>query len=154
MDFLYNFSNLSIMFSFIFMIGLLLTILHFIARSVPFLRPRPETFDFAMRMQIPVFSMCGLLLAFSLVNVQGNLKRVDALVTAEAAQLNNLDRLLSRARVRVEVRVDPSRLRATPIPRVAGDASRLRARGWTPRHALDEALDGVLQEQRALTAVR
>ena len=65
-----------------------------------------------------------------------------------------LDRLLSRARVRVEVRVDPSRLRATPIPRVAGDASRLRARGWTPRHALDEALDGVLQEQRALTAVR
>ena len=96
MDFLYNFSNLSIMFSFIFIIGLLLTILHFIARSVPFLRPRPETFDFAMRMQIPVFSMCGLLLAFSLVNVQGNLKRVDALVTAEAAQLNNLDRLLSR----------------------------------------------------------
>ena len=61
-----------------------------------------------------------------------------------------LERLLSRARTTVEVRVDPARLRPTPIRSVVGDAGRLRALGWAPRHTLDEALDAVLDEQRRL----
>jgi hypothetical protein len=96
LTFLYNYSNFSIiLISIVFLFSVLIS-LHFIARQIPVLRPRQETFDFAMRMQIPVFSMCGLLLAFSLVNVQGNLRRVDGLVATEASQINNLDRLLTR----------------------------------------------------------
>lgn len=61
-----------------------------------------------------------------------------------------LERLLSRARVQVQVRVDPARLRPTSIRRVVGDAGRLRGLGWAPRHSLNEALDAVLEEQRRL----
>ena len=59
-----------------------------------------------------------------------------------------LDTLLSRARVKIDVRVDPSRLRSTPIRRVIGDASRLRGLGWSPTRTLDETLFNVLEDRR------
>lgn len=59
-----------------------------------------------------------------------------------------LERLLSAARRRIEVHVDPSRLRPTPIPRVVGDAARLRALGWRPARSIDDTLLAVLEEQR------
>jgi GDP-4-dehydro-6-deoxy-D-mannose reductase len=59
-----------------------------------------------------------------------------------------LDHLLSLAKVRIEVKVDPERLRLSPIRRVAGDASRLRALGWSPRIPLADTLAAVLEEKR------
>jgi GDP-4-dehydro-6-deoxy-D-mannose reductase len=59
-----------------------------------------------------------------------------------------LERLLSAARRPIEVRVDPSRLRPAPIPRVVGDASRLRALGWRPMRSIDDTLQAVLEEHR------
>ena len=59
-----------------------------------------------------------------------------------------LDRLLSHAKVRIEVRVDRERLRPTPIARVVGDASRLRALGWSPARSLDDTLATVLDDRR------
>ena len=59
-----------------------------------------------------------------------------------------LDRLLSRARLKIEVRVEPSRLRATPMRRVIGDASRLRGLGWAPTRALDDTLEAILDDRR------
>jgi GDP-4-dehydro-6-deoxy-D-mannose reductase len=59
-----------------------------------------------------------------------------------------LDKLLSHAGVKIEVRVDPRRLRSTPMRRVVGDASRLRALGWAPTKTLDETLLAVLQDRR------
>ena len=63
-----------------------------------------------------------------------------------------LDRLLSHAKVHIEVRIDPERLRPTPIPRVVGDASRLRALGWDPVRSLDDTLATVLHDRREAVA--
>lgn len=59
-----------------------------------------------------------------------------------------LERLLSMAKLKIEVRLDSDRLRPAPLPRVVGDASRLRAMGWAPNHSLDETLAAVLEDRR------
>lgn len=65
-----------------------------------------------------------------------------------------LEYLLSKAASRIEVRVDPGRLRKASVPRVVGDASRLRARtGWQPKIALNECLDSVLDACRHKVAL-
>jgi GDP-4-dehydro-6-deoxy-D-mannose reductase len=59
-----------------------------------------------------------------------------------------LEGLLSESSTKIEIRVDSGRLRQTPIPRVVGDASRLRALGWAPKAPLRETLARVLRDQR------
>jgi GDP-4-dehydro-6-deoxy-D-mannose reductase len=59
-----------------------------------------------------------------------------------------LERLLSLAKVRIQVTADPTRLRAARIPRVVGDASRIRALGWAPTTTLDQTLAAVLDDRR------
>jgi GDP-4-dehydro-6-deoxy-D-mannose reductase len=59
-----------------------------------------------------------------------------------------LERLLSRARTKIEIRVDPSRLRRTSVKRVVGDASRLRRLGWAPNRSIDDTLGTVLEDRR------
>lgn len=63
-----------------------------------------------------------------------------------------LERLLSLARVKIEVRVDPRRLRPTRVPRVVGDAGRLRALGWSPKRTLADTVSAVLEDRRRITA--
>ena len=60
-----------------------------------------------------------------------------------------LEALLSMATVKIELRVDTSRLRPNGIPRVVGDAGRLRSGlGWAPQHDLRETLSEILEEKR------
>lgn len=64
-----------------------------------------------------------------------------------------LDRLLSRARVPIEVTVDPARLRPNDSPVLVGDPSRLRDElGWTPAIPLDRTLDDLLAYWRSNAA--
>lgn len=64
-----------------------------------------------------------------------------------------LRRLIELARVPVEVREDPARLRPADVPVSAGDASKLReATGWTPRIPLTAALRAVYDDARARVA--
>ena len=66
-----------------------------------------------------------------------------------------LERLLSLSPVRVAIRTDASRLRATAVARVVGDATRLRkAVGWRPTRALDDTLAALLTHERARAAAR
>jgi GDP-4-dehydro-6-deoxy-D-mannose reductase len=51
-----------------------------------------------------------------------------------------LDRLLSAAGLAVRIEEDPARLRPVDIPLLCGDASRLRALGWSVESSLDEAV--------------
>lgn len=61
-----------------------------------------------------------------------------------------LDRLLAMARCRIVVREDPSRLRASDVPVVYGDAARLRLQtGWEPRVSLDQSLSDTLDYWRS-----
>jgi GDP-4-dehydro-6-deoxy-D-mannose reductase len=64
-----------------------------------------------------------------------------------------LDMLLAASGARVEVRVDPERLRPSDVPAQVGDPSRLRsATGWEPRTPLDRTLTDLLADWRARTA--
>jgi GDP-4-dehydro-6-deoxy-D-mannose reductase len=61
-----------------------------------------------------------------------------------------LDELLGLARIPLEVRLDPARLRPSDVPALVGDPSRLRrSTGWSPRHTLAEALRDLLEAWRA-----
>jgi GDP-4-dehydro-6-deoxy-D-mannose reductase len=60
-----------------------------------------------------------------------------------------LDMLLECSRVRVEVRVDPERLRPSDVPALVGDPSKLRAdTGWEPRVPLEQSLADLLDDWR------
>jgi GDP-4-dehydro-6-deoxy-D-mannose reductase len=60
--------------------------------------------------------------------------------------------LLAASRARVEVRVDPERLRPSDVPAQVGDPSRLRAAtGWEPRIPLERTLVDLLDDWRART---
>jgi GDP-4-dehydro-6-deoxy-D-mannose reductase len=63
-----------------------------------------------------------------------------------------LDHFLSLSRVKIEVKVDPERLRPSGVKRVAGDSGRLRALGWAPRVPLADTLQAVLEEKRRAAA--
>jgi len=60
-----------------------------------------------------------------------------------------LDYLVSRARIRPRIEVDPARLRAVDLPRLAGEAGKLREKlGWKPRHGFERMLDELLDSWR------
>ncbi|HCJ11006.1 MAG TPA: GDP-mannose 4,6-dehydratase [Clostridiales bacterium] len=64
-----------------------------------------------------------------------------------------LDLILELARVPVEVRVDPERLRPSDVPVLEGDSSKFRAKtGWTPTIPLRKTLSDLLDYWRDRTA--
>jgi GDP-4-dehydro-6-deoxy-D-mannose reductase len=64
-----------------------------------------------------------------------------------------LDMLLALSSARVEVRVDPGRLRPSDIPVLVGDPSKLRAAtGWEPRISLEQTLADLLDDWRRRAA--
>lgn len=68
----------------------------FLVHRLPRLRPGNENTDFVLRMQATLFTMISLVLAFSLIETESNFRKVDALISTEASQINRLDRLLTR----------------------------------------------------------
>lgn len=52
--------------------------------------------EFVVRMQAPLFTLTALVLTFTLVEAERNFRQVDSDVTAEASQVNQIDRLLAR----------------------------------------------------------
>ena len=63
-----------------------------------------------------------------------------------------LDRLIARARVPVEVKVDPARYRPNDTPLLLGDPSRLRDElGWAPEISFEQTLDDLLEYWRSRT---
>jgi len=61
-----------------------------------------------------------------------------------------LDQLIARARVPVEVRVDPARYRPNDTPLLLGDPGRLRDElGWTTEIPIEQTLDDLLEYWRA-----
>ena len=60
-----------------------------------------------------------------------------------------LDLLLARARVRVSVKVDPSRYRPNDTPLLVGDPARMRDElGWSAQIPLEQTLDDLLEYWR------
>jgi len=66
-----------------------------------------------------------------------------------------LERLVSMAQCEILVREDPSRLRASDVPVVFGDAARLRLQtGWEPRVKLERSLSDTLDYWRLRVRTR
>jgi GDP-4-dehydro-6-deoxy-D-mannose reductase len=64
-----------------------------------------------------------------------------------------LQKLLKRARVPIDVTIDPARLRPSDAPLVLGDHKRIRDElGWAPRISLDHTIDDILEYWRARPA--
>ena len=60
-----------------------------------------------------------------------------------------LDKLLSRAKVAIKIRVDPSRYRPNDVPLLVGDPTRLTTElGWLPEIPLDQTIDDLLSYWR------
>jgi len=60
-----------------------------------------------------------------------------------------VDRLVTRSRVPVQLRVDPARFRPNDLPIVEGDPTRIREElGWTPEIPLQRTLDDLLEYWR------
>jgi len=56
-----------------------------------------------------------------------------------------LDKLLSRARVPITIRVDPARYRPNDVPLLVGDPTRLTTElGWLPEISFDQTIDDLL----------
>lgn len=92
----------------------------------------------------------------------GVLARFDALpngaaynvATGQPQRIGDLlDGLLARARAPITVREAPALLRPTDVRLATGEAAALReATGWAPAHPIEETLDCVLADWRALAA--
>jgi hypothetical protein len=74
----------------------LMTALPRLVQRLPFLAPSDANTDFVVRVQATLFTMNSLMLAFTLVEADGNFRRVDSLISGEASQIDRLDRLLTR----------------------------------------------------------
>jgi hypothetical protein len=95
-DWLYLLPDSLIVAAFIGLFGGSVAFLPRLLTLSPRLAPNAESTDFILRIQSTLFTMTGFALAFTLVQAQANYRRVEGIVTSEAAQINTLDRLLTR----------------------------------------------------------
>ncbi|MFI5030939.1 MAG: DUF4239 domain-containing protein [Reyranellales bacterium] len=95
-DWLYNLPEIAIV---ALVAALLATVIVWLPRltgRIPGLAHADANTEFVIRMQAPLFTMTALVLTFTLVEAERNFRQVDSDLTAEASQLNQVDRLLTR----------------------------------------------------------
>jgi len=60
-----------------------------------------------------------------------------------------LDRLLKLTEKKIEIQIDPARLRPSDVPRLRGDSTKFRAKtGWAPKIPIDQTLQDLLNYWR------
>jgi hypothetical protein len=95
-NWLYALPDDAILALFVGLFGGSVALLPQILERIPSVRPSAANTDFILRIQSTLFTMTGFALAFTLVQAQANFRRVEGVVLAEAAEINTLDRLLTR----------------------------------------------------------
>lgn len=88
--------------------------------------------------------------AYALLLQHGKPGEVYNICRGEAYRLRDmLERLCQMSYVPVQIEVDPGRLRPADVPRMVGDATRLRQdTGWQPEIALEQTLIDILEHAR------
>ena len=88
--------------------------------------------------------------AYRAIAERGKPRRAYNVCSGRAVAIREvLDMLVARARVSIQVRVDPARFRPNDVPLLLGDPSRLRDElGWTPAIPLEQTLNDILQYWR------
>lgn len=95
-DWLYSFSEPALLAISAVILAVAIIFLPRLVRLLPYMTPSDFNTDFVIRVQTTLFTMTSLVLAFTLVQADKNFREADALVQAEASQINGLDRLLTR----------------------------------------------------------
>jgi GDP-4-dehydro-6-deoxy-D-mannose reductase len=92
--------------------------------------------------------------AYQLILERGQPGRPYNICSGRAISIRELlDRIIARARVPVEVKVDPARYRPNDTPLLLGDPARLHDElGWAPAIPLEKTLDDLLEYWRKTTA--
>jgi hypothetical protein len=93
---LYSLPDIVVIIAAAVMMVCIITFLPLVIQRVPVLAPDEQKTDFVLRLQTPLFTMCSLFLTFTLVEADNNYRKVDALISGEASQINRLDRMLFR----------------------------------------------------------
>jgi GDP-4-dehydro-6-deoxy-D-mannose reductase len=88
--------------------------------------------------------------AYTLIVERGIARRPYNVCSGRAHRIRDLlDMLLSQSTVRIDVEIDPSRLRPSDNPVMVGDPSRLMAEtGWAPEIPIERTLADLLSEWR------
>jgi GDP-4-dehydro-6-deoxy-D-mannose reductase len=88
--------------------------------------------------------------AYAALVERGTAGRVYNVCLGEPIRMKDLvERLVARARVPIEIVIDPSRFRPVDVPRVVGNNGRLRRdTRWTPSIPIDRGLDDLLEYWR------
>jgi GDP-4-dehydro-6-deoxy-D-mannose reductase len=91
--------------------------------------------------------------AYQMILERGQPGRPYNICSARAISIRELlDLLIARARVPVDVKVDPARYRPNDTPLLLGDPARLRDElGWTPEIPIERTLDDLLEYWRNKT---
>lgn len=92
--------------------------------------------------------------AYRLVATHGHVGAIYNVASGVGVSVREItERLVGAARRPLRVSVDQALVRPIEVPRLIGDASRLRAdTGWSPEHSLDETLAAVLADARTRLA--
>jgi GDP-4-dehydro-6-deoxy-D-mannose reductase len=92
--------------------------------------------------------------AYTLIVERGIARRPYNVCSGRAHRIRDLlDMLLSQSTVRIDVEIDPSRLRPSDNPVMVGDPSRLMAEtGWAPEIPIERTLADLLSEWRRRVA--
>jgi GDP-4-dehydro-6-deoxy-D-mannose reductase len=92
--------------------------------------------------------------AYRAIVERGRPGRVYNVCSGHAVLIRDLlDMLLARARVTIDVRVDPDRYRPSDQPIVVGDSTRIKDElGWTPEVPLERTLDDLIDYWRGTFA--
>jgi len=88
--------------------------------------------------------------AYQLVVQRGQPRRPYNVCSGEAYRVRDLlDALIGLSRASIDIQVDPSRLRPSDNPVIAGDRSRIGAEtGWIPSIPIERTLDDLLNYWR------
>lgn len=95
-DYLHGLPNIVVVILFGGTVLLAISVLPFLLCPLLRIKGDKDTTDFAVRGQATVISFLAIVLGFSLVTAQSNLRTIEAHVATEANDINQMDRLLVR----------------------------------------------------------
>lgn len=95
-NWIYKRSNVQILIILVLFFVILLDLLPRFLQSIPFFAPTEDSTRLGLSLFGSIITLSGLLIGFLLNQAQTNFREVQSLVSREAGQINNLDRLLAR----------------------------------------------------------
>ena len=95
-NWIYKRSNIQILIILVLFFVVLLDVMPRILQAIPMFAPTQDSTRLGLSLFGSIITLSGLLIGFLLNQAQTNFREVQSLVSREAGQINNLDRLLVR----------------------------------------------------------